>query len=75
MNLLQYCFCFLCFWFLWHVEILASQTLSIYDRTAGELTAEYKEAASGLSVSLTEDDRAIVAERNTAAVYSLKTAG
>ena len=26
LNLLQYCFCFLCFWFLWHVEILASQT-------------------------------------------------
>jgi len=57
------------------VAVLTSAGLSIYDRTAGELTAEYKEAASGLSVSLTEDDRAIVAERNTAAVYSLKTAG
>ena len=49
--------------------------LIIYDRADCELSAEYKEAASGLSVSLTEDDRAIVAERNTAVVYSLKTAG
>ena len=57
------------------VAVLTTAGLSIVDRTACELTAEYKEAASGLSVSLTEDDRAIVAERNTAVVYSLTTAG
>ena len=57
------------------VAVLTSAGLSIFDRADNELTAEYKEAASGLSVSLTEDDRAIVAERNTAVVYSLKTAG
>ena len=56
------------------VAVLTSAGLSIYDRSDGELTAEYKEAASGLGVSLTEDERAIVAERNTAVVYSLKTA-
>ena len=57
------------------VAVLTSAGLIIYDRADCELSAEYKEAASGLSVSLTEDDRAIVAERNTAVVYSLKTAG
>ena len=57
------------------VAVLTSAGLSIYDRSAHELTAEYKEAASGLGVSLTEDGCAIVAERNTAVVYSLSTAG
>ena len=56
------------------VAVLTSSGLSVYDRSERELTAEYKEAASGLAVSLTQDDRAIVAERNTAVVYSLKTA-
>lgn len=54
--------------------VLTSGGLSIFDRADRELTAEYKEAASGLSVSLTEDGSAIVAERNTAVVYSLTAA-